>query len=155
MSHSLHPSGFRLAWLLVVPIAGLALAMADAQDPPASPDPSGRPAAAESTVARRPLSPMMVEIRQALEGERRTVDELAAALDAARDEDEAMAILRRIHEAKRGAQIEVLRIQARHARAAGRTEAAAGIDAAIERLLAPPPPPVAQERPAPPDALNR
>ena len=131
----MRPTIFLLAVLLFLTASTPALhAPAGAQEaaaPSSDAPPPPRPLA---------LSPMMVEIRGALDGERieleRLYDELAGATDPAA----AMAIHLKIDQTKRAAERNLLQIQLRHARREGDgarveaiTDAIAAFDNPLER----------------------
>lgn len=83
-------------------------------------------------------SPLMEEINAAIA----TGDELLAALNlqlkSAPSETEALRLLDAIHQQKQETEITILRIQERHARLAGDTEAADKINLAVDDILNPP-----------------
>jgi hypothetical protein len=107
--------------------------------------PESVPAAAE-----RPLSPMMIEIRGVLAEQQRQVGTLDARFAETTSETAAMAIQQEIEQIKQDAELEILAIQARHARAAGDEDLAQSLDAAIATIQNPPPPPAPTiERPVP------
>lgn len=95
------------------------------------------PNAAAAPQAAAPRSPEMLEIDQALVAERALVAELEARLEGAPDETAALDLLREIERTKQRTEIEILRLQAKHARLAGREEQAAEIEAAVQQILAP------------------
>ena len=100
-------------------------------------------------VADRSGSPMIMEIRAALEQSQAEVAELAArvatAAPAARE-----ALQQQISTLKQQLELDILAIQVRHARAAGNEALAQEIEAAIATIQSPPPPePPAVPRPAP------
>jgi hypothetical protein len=96
------------------------------------------------------LSPEMAAIREALAAGQARVDELEARLVAASGDEAALAVMRAIEQAKQDTEIEVLRIQAEHARLAGRETQAQEIEAAITQMLEPGTTPTATVRPDPP-----
>lgn len=98
--------------------------------------------------ATRPDSPMMVEIRAAMEAERTSRTELLARFDATRDEHAAMEIQRQIETLARDTELQILRIQVDHARLGGREDLALRIETAIAQMTAPRPPLQPQDRPA-------
>lgn len=112
------------------------------------------PSAAEETAAPVPkprlakASPMMVEIRAVLDEERAALKSLNERFRAAKDADAAIALQREIARVKLDAEVAVLRVQAKHARAAGRADVAANLEAAIQKMLEPEAPPPATPRPA-------
>jgi len=150
MRRALSVPGIVIACLL---LAITAVADTAQNTPAGGPAPAADGAASAQrerpTAAEQRLSPQMREIQAALAQEHRAIQEILSELEAADDEDAAMELLARLHDVKRDTEVEILRIQARHARLAGREELAREIDAAIERLLAPPPTPVPQERAVP------
>lgn len=86
-----------------------------------------------------PPSPMMLEIKAALAVSETAVAELGAQLRSAADERDALRIQRAIADAKRDAEVAVMRIQARYAREAGDVETAEKIELAVARILNPVP----------------
>lgn len=86
-----------------------------------------------------PVSPEMAEINAALADERARVAGLQARLDDTADDEAALALLREMEQTKQATEVEVLRIQAKHARLAGRDAQATEIEAAIAVILAPTP----------------
>jgi len=95
------------------------------------------PDAPAAPQAATPRSPEMLEIDQALAAERALVAELEARLEGAPDEPAALDLLREIERTKQQTEIEILRLQAKHARLAGREEQAAEIEAVVQQILAP------------------
>lgn len=141
----------RKVMLPLCAVLAIALASLGAASGP-DPDPSGtaeQPAAGEpveTTVeaapgaepAPAPLSPLMADIEARLERMRTEVRELEARFAATRDPAESIRLQRAIEAAKVGAELDVLRIQADHARREGRLEVVAEIEAAIELMTSPP-----------------
>lgn len=115
---------------------------------------TGPPAAAEDAVAPAPkprlakASPMMTEIRAVLDEERAALRVLHERFRATKDADASIAIQREIARVKLDAEVSVLRVQAKHARAAGRADVAANLEAAIQKMLEPDAPPPSAPRPA-------
>jgi hypothetical protein len=108
------------------------------------------PAPATPPAAGRP-SALMTEIRAALDAERDRVVALDARVRACTDRRQALALQREIESVKRDTEVTLLRIQATHARRAGRTALADRLEAAVAEMLAPPPPaatPVVRPEPA-------
>ncbi len=97
----------------------------------------------------RAVSPLMAELRAALDAERVRHDELEARFHAATDERAALEIQREIETLARDTELQILRIQIDHARRAGREEVAQAAEAAIAEMTAPRPTPQPQDRPAP------
>jgi hypothetical protein len=85
-------------------------------------------------------SALMTEIRAALDAERDRVAALDARVRACTDRRQALALQREIESVKRDTEVTLLRIQATHARRAGRTALAERLEAAVAEMLAPPPP---------------
>ena len=137
--------------LLVALLATTARAEAG-RSAPATATPAAGPDSAPVAVVRapaRPPSPMMLEIRAALDREREQIEGLRLRLRGASNAREALALERQVERVKLDTEIAILRIQADAARRAGRTALAARIDAAIGGLLAPPAPATPVARPAP------
>jgi len=99
--------------------------------------------------AERPVSPLMADINIALDEERTRHAELEARFRAATDERQALEVQREIETLARDTELRILRIQADHARQAGREAVAECVEAAIAEMMAPRPTPVPQDRPAP------
>ena len=99
--------------------------------------------------AERPVSPLMADIRVALDEERTRHAELEARFRAAVDERQALEIQREIETLARDTELRILRIQADHARLAARETVAESIEAVIAEMMAPRPTPRPQYRPAP------
>lgn len=89
-------------------------------------------------VTKRPLSPMMLELQAVMTAEAEQVAALRQRAAKATSPDEALALQREIEKLKFDTEVSLLRVQAKHARAGGRTEVAARIEAAISDLLNPP-----------------
>lgn len=89
-------------------------------------------------VTKRPLSPLMIELRAVMDAEAVQVAALRERAAKAASNDEAIALQREIEKVKFDTEVSLLRVQAKHARAGGRTEVAARIEAAISELLNPP-----------------
>lgn len=89
-------------------------------------------------VTKRPLSPLMIELRAVLDAEAVQVAALRERAAKAATPDEAIALQREIEKLKFDTEVSLLRVQAKHARAGGRTEVAARIEIAISELLNPP-----------------
>ncbi len=106
------------------------------------------PAAPTPTTKRvAKLSPMMTEIRALLDGERNALKSLDERYRAAKDPVAAIALQREIARVKLDTEIAVLRVQAKHARVAGRAEVATSLETAIQQMLQPEAPPPATTRP--------
>ena len=86
---------------------------------------------------RRRLSPMAAELAQAIAAERSALTELQARFDHANGDREALAVQREIEQLKRGTEITLLRIQAKHARLKGHEAVARRIDAVIDEVTRP------------------
>jgi hypothetical protein len=94
--------------------------------------------AAAPAVPKRPLSPMMTEIRALLDADAEQVAALRQRIAKASSPEEALVLQRQIEQLKLDTEVSLLRVQAKHARAAGRTEVASRLEAAISELLNPP-----------------
>jgi hypothetical protein len=92
------------------------------------------PLPAAEAAGPQALTPEMVEITAALAAEREQVNDLTYRLPTAADDATALALEQQIETAKQGAEIAILGIQARYARAAGREEQAQAIEAAIAQM---------------------
>ena len=90
--------------------------------------------ATEATSPERPRSPLAIAIDEAVAAERTTVAELQIRFENELDPQAAVRIQREIAHTKQQTEITVLRIQARFAREAGRTEAAEKIEASVQLL---------------------
>ena len=95
-------------------------------------------AVSPSTAVRAALASMHVEIRARLEQERQAVAELQAQLVQTLDPVTAVDLQRQVAAAKKKAQVDILRIQLRHAEEAGATAAVAALQTAVQALVAPP-----------------
>jgi hypothetical protein len=93
-------------------------------------------------------SAMMREVRDAVDAEKATLAALRSKLDGT-DHETALATQREIERAKQETELRILRIQAEHARRAGRTEQATQIEQAIQDTTRPPVNPAPSPRPAP------
>lgn len=141
---------------VVAAAAVLALAFtATAVEPPPPPE---LPRAEADTTAISAASPAPTElgiaVAGALEAERSRVSALQALFDVAATDDAALAIQREIERVKSETELEILQIQARHARAAGRVEEADRIEAAARQLTEPLPVQQPVARPAPPEGRD-
>jgi len=97
-------------------------------------------------------SPLLVEIEAVLAASRAAVAELATRADATGDPAMAFALQQQIARVKQQAELDILAIQARHARLAGNDELATQIEADIATIMNPPAPVApAVPRPAPAD----
>lgn len=97
----------------------------------------------------RPLSPMMTEMQAVLALEAEKLAELRQRGRESATPDGALAVQREIERLKFETEIALLRVQARHARAAGRVEVATRIEVAIADLVNPPRPLAPAARPVP------
>ena len=105
------------------------------------------PEQAASTPEQQRLSPMMQEIQAAIEQGRAQNEELESRAAVAGDEESILAIQRQIEELAQATELEILGIQARHARLAGRDEIADKIEQDIADIQNPPVVRVRLERP--------
>ncbi len=106
----------------------------------------------ESLVPADRMSPMVTELFAAMDGQRTRVRALRAELAGTRDSRRALELQRSIALAKRDLELQLLRIQAGHARREGRLQVAAGLEAAITALTAPAETREPSPRPAPASA---
>jgi hypothetical protein len=97
----------------------------------------------------RPLSPMMAEMQTVLAAESERLAELKLRAGKAPTPDDALAIQREIERVKFDTEVSLLRVQAKHARQAGRTEVASRIESAIADLVNPSKPVAPAARPVP------
>jgi hypothetical protein len=141
------PSQLRLRNMIVLLAGSLALigtagaaTAQDALDPAAAPD-------AALTVAQTPTA-LALELSAVLQDEAARLRELEASFGAAADASSALAVEREIAAVKSVTEIRLMRVQARHAREAGRLEAAVRIEAAIAELT------TASARPATPPPIT-
>ena len=114
---------------------------------PAAPESGGTAPVVPS--ATRPVSPMMAELQAVLVLEADKLVELRLRTREALTPDGALAVQREIEQLKFETEIALLRVQAKHARSAGRTEVATRIESAIADLVNPPRPHAPTARPAP------
>ena len=93
---------------------------------------------------------MIAEIRAVLETSRLACADLAAQGPAYPGHEAEVALQREIFQLKQQAELDILAIQARYARADGKLELAQQIEASIEAIISPPAPAAPTEvRPAP------
>jgi hypothetical protein len=102
-----------------------------------------------------PVTPLQADMEGVLAEEAARIAELRAALADAADEAEVLRLQREAEACKLSTEIRILELQATHARAAGRDEAAAEIEAAVARLRDPAPPLQPADRPRDPDRQGR
>ena len=109
--------------------------------------------AAENRPASAPtapeLSPMMVEINALLDAERLALADCRLEMDRATDMERRVELMERIHELKTGTELEILRVQLRYAREAGRLDTVQELEEAIEFMTDPRPVPAPEPRPRP------
>jgi hypothetical protein len=96
---------------------------------------------------QRGLSPMMMEIQAVVELGRSQTLELESQAAGAPDEESILDIQRQIEELAQETELELLRVQVRHARLAGREELASKIEQDIADIQNPPVARVRLERP--------
>jgi hypothetical protein len=101
------------------------------------------------------LSPMHQEIRALLDQQRAEVEALSAQIAQQTDATEVLELQRAVEASKRQAQVGVLEVQLRHARAAGKAETVTALQSALRELLSPPVKAQPQARPARPQDNNR
>lgn len=104
-----------------------------------------------ATVARqRPAAtPLLADLFDVLDRQDAAVAALQTELARTADPMAALALQRRIEKAKQDAEVEVLRVQAVHARREGKAALAARLDAAIAEMTLPRAQQEPRERPAP------
>jgi hypothetical protein len=137
--------------LLVLPVtllAAFASSAAIAADTSTAPVAVSVPEAvpAATGLNRAALSPMMQEILEAWDAHAAAIAVLEQRIEATTDATDAIALQQEIESLRRQVEIQILGIQAHHARLAGRLEQAAEIEAAIEAMTAPPPEAIPVER---------
>lgn len=120
------------------PPAGKTDAVQPAKTAPVAPASSAEAPAALAPAPVRAASPMLLEMQALLAAEHEQVLVLRERAAKAASADEAMALQREIEKLKFDTEVSLLRVQAKHARAAGRTEVATRIEAAISELVNPP-----------------
>ena len=118
------------------------LAVATMQDDGA-PVASPRRAAAFTDPA---IASMHAEIEASLARERQSVEALQARFAQTTDPQAALAVQREVEQVKKETQLDVLRIQLRHAQETEATEAAAALQIAVDRFAVPPAPTSAQAK---------
>lgn len=97
-------------------------------------EPAPETTAAPAVALPQTRSLEMQEITAVLDAERQQVQELTAVLKEVNDDSAELALVRRIEQIKMGAEISVLRIQAKYAVNAGFTEKARQIEEALTEL---------------------
>ncbi len=98
---------------------------------------------------RPAATPLLADLFDVLDREDAQVAALQAELARIADPMAALAVQRRIEKVKQDSEVELLRVQATHARAAGKSALAAQLDAAIAEMTAPRAVSEPVERPAP------
>jgi len=135
-----------LALLLALLVAALAVgAPQPVTEKPG--EPAERPDAPPAP--ERQLSPMMVEITALLEAEKLAVEERRLEMSQTTDMARRLELMTEIHQLKMDTELEILRVQLRHARQAGRLDTVAEIEQAIEFMTNPRPVPAPAPRPVP------
>jgi hypothetical protein len=117
--------------------------------------PAGAAAPAAGIDATAPpasLTPMQAEIAQVLASERATVAQLQERLVAAKGTAPALELHKQVQDTKLQAQLTILRIQVRYARAEGRELVAEQLETAIRDMTTPKAPGKPIDRPAPTQA---
>ena len=94
-------------------------------------------------------SPMITEIRATLDASRLEIAGLTAEAPAHRSHEADLALQTQITQLKQQAELDILAIQVRYARADGREELANQIEADIAAIISPPPVAPTETRPAP------
>ena len=104
----------------------------------------------KSQPGQTPTTPMIAEIRAVLETSRLEVADLAAQGPAYPGHEAEVALQKEISQLKQQAELDILAIQARYARADGKEDLAQQIEASIAAIISPPAPAAPTEvRPAP------
>lgn len=98
---------------------------------------------------RPAATPLLSDLFDVLDRQDAAVAALQTELARTADPMAALSIQRRIEKTKQDAEVELLRVQATHARAAGKSALVAQLDAAIAELTAPRAVSEPVERPAP------
>lgn len=133
----------------LIPLLAVAVALvAGAAEPPAGQiQPQARPQSLQEPVPARPglmelpresLSPRLLEIREFLEGRNQQIEELTERYQNATDDTEAMRLMSEIHVLKAGTEVELLKLQLRHAREDGRTDVVAQLEETLAHIDGPP-----------------
>ena len=84
-----------------------------------------------------PMPNRMAEIRHVMDQERVAVSELVALLGGTEDHAERMTLQKRIAEVKKNAEVEMLSVQLRYARAGNQGDVVTRLEASIEQILNP------------------
>jgi TolA-binding protein len=126
-------------------------------NPPAAAAPAAPAAPSTPAVAARirARSPLAAELDAVLAAERALLRRLEVEVRRVGSSEAGLALQRQIAQVKQNTEIELLRVQARHARREGRTELAEQLEASVRELLMTPEERAAAERarhqaPAPP-----
>ncbi len=129
--------------LSVVLWATCAAAAPVADAPAVAPAPAAETASAAvddgGAAPSAPLTPLMRDIVAACAANEAAVAALEAALAGTDDPGAALVLIRQIEDLRCRLEVELLRIQARHARLAGRVGDAAQIEAAVAAMTSPRP----------------
>lgn len=104
---------------------------------PSSPPTHAADATAPRPPAARTLSPLMTELRTLLDEERTSLASLGRQLAGTHDQASALAIQREVARVKLSTEVALLRVQAKHARAAGHAAFADELEAAARELESP------------------
>lgn len=104
-------------------------------NPPAAEAATTPAPAPTAALQRRPTSPLLTDISAALTAERAQLERLEAEVRRTSDSKVALALQRQISQVKQNTEIELLRIQARHARLAGHVLVAEQIESAVREML--------------------
>jgi hypothetical protein len=140
-------SSFPYAVLLITVLCLPAMLAAGGDGPDKTKAPEGvtaTPVAADPVVtpepaAARPLSPLMSAIQDLWQARQSEIAALKEQLRSMSDHAAALAIVQEIEALQASTEIEILRLQADHARREGREAAAQAIEAAITEQLNPSP----------------
>lgn len=123
------------SWLLGALVLGASAPQAGAPVAGVSSTPTTRVASGPTGVLLPAADPMAAELQRSLERHQREYVALYAQLVRARDEHEAFAIQRELRANRTAMQVELLRIQAAHARRGGREDLAYEFERTIEALV--------------------
>ena len=93
-----------------------------------------------------PQSPMMIEIKELLAIEECEVAELRNQVLATMEPGRRIELIRAIHDLKAETEVDILRVQLKHARLAGRSDTVLELEEAIEFMTNPRPVPAPRER---------
>lgn len=143
--------GLALVALTLVPSSSADIPSPPAAQPAIAAQVEPVPTPADTVPPARPVSPVMLRVRTALDREREQIDALRLRLRQKVGHQEAAALQREIERVKLDTEVAILRIQADVARKAGQVTLAERLEVAAAELLAPPAATTPAVRPAPRD----